>query len=95
MSADQLAINSSASTVSDQTWSAMAVDSRLNVMVTAVDQWGTALQKRAGRKQEGVHQRLRPAKSYWQAPMDKDLYDLASKINGKVTDTTSGLVEPP
>ena len=30
MTADQLAINSSASTVSDKTWSAVAVDSRMN-----------------------------------------------------------------
>ena len=27
-------------------------------------------------------------KSYWQARMDKDLYDLASKINAKVADAT-------
>ena len=43
MTADQLAINSSASTVNDKTWSAMAVDARLNTLLTAVDQWGTAL----------------------------------------------------
>ena len=43
MSADQPAINSSASTVSDKTWSAVAVDSRLDPLLTAVDQWGAAL----------------------------------------------------
>ena len=43
MSADQLAINSSASTVSDKTWSALAVDSRMNALTTAVDQWAVAL----------------------------------------------------
>jgi len=37
MSADQLAISSSASTTLDKTWSALAVDGRMNGLVTAVD----------------------------------------------------------
>ena len=86
MSADQLAINSSASTVSDKTWSALAVDSRMNGMVTAVDQWGAALQSGLAANKKAYSSAFGPAKSYWQAPMDKDLYDLASQVNAKVTD---------
>jgi len=88
MSADQLAINSSASTVSDKTWSAMAVDSRLNTLLTAVDQWGTALRNGLGANKKAYTNAFGATRSYWQAPMDKDLYDLAAKINAKVTDTT-------
>src|SRR5687767_10911314 len=43
MSADQVAIATSQSTTSDKTWSAVAVDSRLTTLITAVDQWSAAL----------------------------------------------------
>jgi hypothetical protein len=56
--------------------------------VTAVDQWGPALQSGLAANKKGYTSAFGQAKSYWQAPMDKDLYDLASKINAKVTDTT-------
>jgi hypothetical protein len=88
MSADQLAINSSASTVNDKTWSAMAVDNRLNTLLTAVDQWGTALRNGLTANKKAYSSAFGATRAYWQAPMDKDLYDLASRINGKVTDAT-------
>src|SRR5687768_11494007 len=43
MSADQVAIATSQSTTTDKTWSAVAVDARLNTLLTAVDQWSIAL----------------------------------------------------
>ncbi len=88
MSADQLAIDSSASTVSDKTWSALAVDSRMNGLVTAVDQWGAALSTGLAANKKAYSSAFGATKSFWQAPMDKDLYDLASQINAKVTDPT-------
>jgi hypothetical protein len=83
-----LAINSSASTLTDKTWSAMAVDARLNTLLTAVDQWGTALRNGVVANKKAYTNAFGAARSYWQAPMDKDLYDLAANINAKVTDTT-------
>ena len=48
---------------------------------------GGRAEERAGRQQEGLHAaRSASAKSFWQAPMDKDLYDLATQVNAKVTD---------
>jgi hypothetical protein len=88
MSADQLAINSSASTVSDKTWSAVAVDSRLDPLISAVDQWGAALSTGLAANKKAYTTAFGATKSFWQAPMDKDLYDLASQINAKVTDAT-------
>jgi hypothetical protein len=88
MSADQLAINSSASTVSDKTWSALAVDARMNTLTTAVDQWAAALTTGLTANKKAYTGAFGQAKSYWQAPMDKDLYDLASQVNAKVTDAT-------
>lgn len=85
MSADQLAINSSASTVSDKTWSALAVDNRMNGLVTAVDQWAVALQNGLPANKQAYTQAFGATRSYWQAAMDKDLYDLATKVNAKVT----------
>jgi hypothetical protein len=88
MSADQLAINSSASTISDKTWSALAVDARMNALTTAVDQWAAALTTGLGANKKAYTGAFGQAKSYWQAPMDKDLYDLAAQVNAKVTDAT-------
>ena len=88
MSADQLAINGSASTLTDQTWSALAVDSRMNPLVTAVDQWGAALNTGLAANKKAYTSAFGQTKSYWQAPMDKDLYDLATQVNAKVTDPT-------
>ena len=73
MTADQLAIASSQSTVSDKTWSALAVDSRLNTLVTAVDQWSIALKNGLAANKKKFTNAFSATKSYWQAPMDKDL----------------------
>ena len=86
MTADQLAINSSASTVSDKTWSAVAVDSRMNTLLTAFDQWSLALKSQLAANKKAYQTAFNQARSYVQAPMDKDLYDVASNVNAKVTD---------
>ncbi len=88
MSADQLAINSSMSATNDKTWSAMAVDARLSTLLTAVDQWGTALRNGVAANKKAYTNAFGATRSYWGAPMDKDLYDLAASINAKVTDAT-------
>ncbi len=59
MSADQLAINSSASTVTDKTWSAVAVDARMNTLMTAVDQWSVALKNGLAANKKAYTQRVR------------------------------------
>ncbi len=88
MSADALAIASSQSTVTDKTWSAMAVDARLDTLVTAVDQWSIALKNGMTVNRKAYTSAIGLTKTFNQAPMDKDLYDLATKINTKVTDST-------
>jgi hypothetical protein len=46
--ADQLAIDFSVNANADKTWSAVAVDSRLDGLLTAVDQWSVALKSGLG-----------------------------------------------
>ena len=88
MSADQLAIASSQSTITDKTWSAVAVDGRLDKLVAAVDQWSIALKNGMTANRKAYTSAIGLTKTFNQAPMDKDLYDLAAKINTKVTDST-------
>lgn len=87
MTADELAIASSQSTVSDKTWSAIAVDSRLTTLLTAVDQWSVALKNGINANKTKYKNALSATQSFWQAPMDKDLYDMAFEIHARVTDT--------
>lgn len=87
MTADQVAIASSQSTVTDKTWAALAVDSRLDALITAVDQWSVALKNGLGANKKKYTAAFTAAKSYNQAPMDKDLYGMAFEVNARVTDT--------
>jgi hypothetical protein len=86
MTADQLAIASTQSATGDKTWSAVAVDSRLTTLITAVDQWSVALNNGLGANRKKYDQAFGATRSFWQAPMDKDLYDMAYEINRNVTD---------
>jgi hypothetical protein len=86
MTADQVAIASSQSATDDKTWSAVAVDSRFNALVTAVDQWSVALNNGLGANRKKYDQAFGATRSFWQAPMDKDLYDMAYEISRNVTD---------
>jgi hypothetical protein len=88
MTADQLAIASSQSATGDKTWSAVAVDARLDTLLTAVDQWSVALKSGLGANRRKYDQAFGATRSFWQAPMDKDLYDMAYEINRLVTDAS-------
>ena len=88
MSADQVAIASSQSATSDKTWSAVAVDNRFDALLNAVDQWSVALNSGLGAHRKKYDRAFGATRSFWQAPMDKDLYDMAFEINRNVTDAT-------
>jgi hypothetical protein len=86
MSADQLAIAFSRSASADKTWSAIAVDSRFDALLSAVDQWSLALNKGLAANRKKYSQAFTATRSFWRAPVDKDLYDMAYEINRNVTD---------
>src|SRR5262245_44078291 len=86
MSADQVAIATSQSASNDKTWSAVAVDSRLNTLITAVDQLSIALNAGLAANRSKYSRAFGATRSFWQAPMDKDLYDMAFELNRNVTD---------
>jgi hypothetical protein len=86
MTADQVAIATSQSATSDKTWSAVAVDSRFDVLLTAVNNWSVALKNSLAANRKKYDRAFGATRSFWQAPMDKDLYDMAYEINRNVTD---------
>jgi hypothetical protein len=86
MTADQVAIATSQSATADKTWSAVAVDSRLDALITAVDQWSAALNAGLNANRKKYDQAFGATRSFWQAPMDKDLYDMAYEMNRLVSD---------
>ena len=88
MSADQVAIASSQSATSDKTWSAVAVDSRFDALLDAVDQWSVALNNGLDVHRRKYDRAFGATRSFWQAPMDKDLYDMAFEIKRNMADTT-------
>jgi hypothetical protein len=88
MTADQVAIATSQSATTDKTWSAMAVDNRLTTLLTAVDQWSLALKNGLNANSRKYSTAFGATRSFSQAPMDKDLYDMAYEIKRNVTDTT-------
>lgn len=86
MTADQVAIATSQSASNDKTWSAVAVDSRLTTLINAVDQWSLALTNGLSANRSKYNRAFGATRSFWQAPMDKDLYDMAFEINRLVSD---------
>jgi len=86
MTADQVAVSFSQSASADKTWAALAVDSRLDGLVTAVDQWSLALKNGLSTNRKQYDQAFTATRSFWQATMDKDLYDMAYEMNRNVTD---------
>lgn len=86
MTADQVAIATSQSATSDKTWSAVAVDHRFDTLLAAVDQWSSALNNGLGAHRKKYDRAFGATRSFWQAPMDKDLYDMAYEINRLVDD---------
>ena len=87
MSADRVAIVSSQSASQDKTWSAVAVDSRFDTLLTTVNQWSVALKNGLNTNRKLYDQAFTATRSFWQAPMDKDLYDMAYELNNRVNDT--------
>jgi len=86
MTADQLAIATSQSATQDKTWSAVAVDSRFDALLTAVDQWSVALKNGLPKYRKQYKQAFTKTQSFWQAPNDRDLYDMAYEISRLVPD---------
>ncbi len=88
MAADQLAVVTSQSATADRTWSAVAVDSRFDALLTAVDNWSVALKNGLAANRKKYDRAFGATQDFWQAPMDKDLYDMANEIQRNVTDST-------
>ena len=87
MTADRLAIATSVSANADKTWSAVAVDDRFDVLLTAVDQWSVALNNGLAANRKKYDRAFGATQTFWQAPMDKDLYDMAYEISRLVSDS--------
>ena len=86
MTADQVAIATSTSAVFEKTFSSVAVDSRYTTLKNAVNDWSIALKNALPTQRTAIARGFQNAKSFWQAPTDKDLYDLAKQISAQVTD---------
>jgi len=89
LTADQVAIASAQSAIiqgGERTWSAIAVDSRLDTLLTAVDQFGAALYNGLAANRKKYDRAFGATRTMWQAPMDKDLYDMAFEIDRLVSD---------
>lgn len=87
MTADQVAIATSQSATNDKTWSAVAVDARFDALITAVNNWSVALKNGLAVNRKKYDRAFGSTQSFWQAPMDKDLYDMAYEINRLVSDS--------
>jgi hypothetical protein len=84
MSADQLAITTSQTATGDKTWSAVAVDDRFVALRDAVDAWSIELKNGLSANRAKYDRAFSATRSFSQAPMDKDLYDMAYEINRQV-----------
>lgn len=87
MTADEVAIATSQSATDDKTWSAVAVDSRYSALLSAVNDWSAALNNGLAANRKKYDRAFGATRSFWQAPMDKDLYDMAYEIKRNVADT--------
>ena len=86
MTADQVATAFAQSATADKTWSAVAVDARFDTLVTAVNNLSVALSGGLSKYRKQYDQAFVATRSFWQAPMDKDLYDMALQLNSDVPD---------
>jgi hypothetical protein len=87
MTADQLAVAFSQGANADKTWAALAVDGRYTTLKTAVNDLAVALTNGLAANRTKITRAFGATRSMWQAPMDKDLYDMAYELNRNVTDT--------
>jgi hypothetical protein len=86
--ADELAVlfSQSAQGNKEKTWSAVALDERWNTLETAVDQWAVALKNGLPANRKAYDQSFNQARSFFQDPAAKDLYDAAFQIKARVKD---------
>lgn len=87
MTADQVAVAFSQSASADKTWSAVAVDSRFDALLSAVQNLSVALNSGLNANRTKYNRAFGATRTFWQAPMDKDLYDMAYELKRNVTDT--------
>ena len=88
MTADQVAIATAQSASNEKTFSAVAVDGRWDALRTAVDGFGTAMKNGAAANRSAMTKAFGFTRTMWQAPVDKDLYDMAMEMNNRVNDAT-------
>jgi len=86
MTADQVAVAFSQSASADKTWAAVAVDGRLDALLTAVNDLSVALSNGLAANRTKINRAFGATRTFWQAPIDKDLYDMAYELNRNVTD---------
>lgn len=86
MSADQLAILSTQSATNDKTWSALAVDDRLIPLINALSEWAGYMDENRKSSLKLFDLSIKSTKGFADAPLDKDLYNLAEKISLNTSD---------
>jgi len=89
MSADQVAVASAKSAIKqggEKTYSAVAVDGRLDTLLDALDQFAVALNNGLAENRKQYRLAFGETSHMWKAKMDKDLYDMAYEINRLVSD---------
>jgi len=89
MTADEVAIATAQSAViqgGERTWSAVAVDGRLDALLTAADEFSVSLYDGLDTYRKKYDRAFGATRSMVQAPMDKDLYDMAYEIDRLVGD---------
>jgi hypothetical protein len=88
MTADQVAVATAASATAEKTFSAVAVDARWDALRIAVNDFGIAMKNGAAANRQAMTKAFSFTKDMWQAPVDKDLYDMAFEMNARVNDAT-------
>jgi hypothetical protein len=80
-------INQSAATNKEKTGSAVALNAGWDALIVAVDEWAEALEEGIPALRNQYVAAFRSARSFWQDPTGKDLYDVAEKVKAHVKDT--------
>ena len=86
MTADQVGVATAQSAANEKTFSAVAVDGRWDALKTAVDNFGIAMKNGIAANRTALGKAFANTKDMWQAPIDKDLYDMAFEVNNRVSD---------
>ena len=89
MTAEQVAMASAQSAIiqgGEKTFSVVAVDDRLDTLLTAVDQFAVALNNGLAKNRKQFHRVFGETSHLWKAKMNKDLYDMAYEINRLISD---------